>query len=106
MEIDEIREILATVRAVCTIIPVDLETHDLALDLVKHHRFSTFDGLILAAALRARCTCLYSEDMQHGQVVNQLTIRNPFLGVRPIRAHPNRPAQTASRPGDARKPRR
>jgi len=29
--------------------------------------------------LDARCTLLYSEDMQHGQVIEKsLTIRNPF----------------------------
>jgi predicted nucleic acid-binding protein len=34
--------------------------------------------LIVAAALLAGCKVLYSEDMQHGQVIErQLTIRNP-----------------------------
>jgi predicted nucleic acid-binding protein len=33
--------------------------------------------LILAAALEAGCTVLYSEDMQDGQQIESLTIRNP-----------------------------
>jgi predicted nucleic acid-binding protein len=35
--------------------------------------------LILAAALEAGCTVLYSEDMQDGQKIDSLTIRNPFV---------------------------
>jgi len=73
----EIREIVATVRAVR---PVDIETHDRALDLVEQHRFSLYDGLILAAALQAGCTTLYTEDLQHGRIIGRLTIRNPFAG--------------------------
>ena len=40
--------------------------------------FSFYDSLIVAAALEAGCTRLYSEDMHDGQRVEQLTIRNPF----------------------------
>jgi predicted nucleic acid-binding protein len=35
----------------------------------------------VAAALKAGCTILYTEDMQHGQVVEGLRIENPFLGL-------------------------
>jgi len=34
----------------------------------------------VAAALEAGCTRLYTEDLQHGQQVEQLTIQNPFEG--------------------------
>lgn len=35
--------------------------------------------MIVAAALLADCSILYSEDMQHGQVLEKrLTVRNPF----------------------------
>lgn len=40
--------------------------------------FSFYDSLIVAAALEAGCTRLYSEDLHHGQRVDQLTIQNPF----------------------------
>jgi len=78
LDLAGIREILATVRAVCRVAPVDIETHDLALDLVERYRFSIYDGLIIAAALRAECTLLYSEDLHHGQAIDGLTIQNPF----------------------------
>ena len=40
--------------------------------------FSYYDSLIVAAALEAGCTRLYTEDLQHGQQVQTLTIENPF----------------------------
>ncbi len=41
--------------------------------------FSFYDSLIVAAALEAGCSRLYTEDMQHGQQIHSLTIHNPFL---------------------------
>jgi predicted nucleic acid-binding protein len=41
--------------------------------------FHIYDALIVASALEAECTTLYSEDLQDGQVIDgPLTIRNPF----------------------------
>ena len=81
MKVPEVREILATIREVCTVEPVDIETHDLGLELVGRCRFSFYDGLIVAAALRAGCTVLYTEDLRNGQTIDRLTIRNPFAGA-------------------------
>lgn len=75
----EIREVLAQVRVVCPVEPVTVDTHDKALQLAERYGLSTYDALIVAAALMAGCTTLYSEDMQDGQVIERhLTIRNPF----------------------------
>ena len=52
-----------------------------ALDVQARYGFSFYDSLIIAAALEARCTRLYSEDMQHGQRIEGLTIQNPFVGL-------------------------
>jgi predicted nucleic acid-binding protein len=77
----EIREVLAQVRVVCAVGPVSVEVHDRALQVVERYRLSLYDALIVAAALSAGCSTLYSEDMQDGQVIErQLTIRNPFKG--------------------------
>jgi predicted nucleic acid-binding protein len=44
------------------------------------YSLQVFDSKIIASALHADCTILYSEDMQHGLVIeNKLTIINPFL---------------------------
>jgi len=38
--------------------------------------------MIVAAALCAGCTTLFTEDPQHRQLIDgQLTVRNPFIGV-------------------------
>ena len=49
------------------------------LDLQARYQFSFYDSLIVAAALEAGCKILYSEDLQHGQRIEQLTINNPFM---------------------------
>lgn len=52
----------------------------LALKVFEKYGYSIFDSLIIAAALEARCHTLYSEDMQHGQLIEgTLKITNPFL---------------------------
>ncbi|HRP94825.1 MAG TPA: PIN domain-containing protein [Rhodocyclaceae bacterium] len=49
------------------------------IELQERYRFGFYDSLIIAAALEAGCTRLYSEDLQHGQRIGKLTIQNPFL---------------------------
>jgi len=45
----------------------------------NRHQFSHWDALIVASALENACTVLYSEDMQHNQLIDQqLRIINPF----------------------------
>jgi predicted nucleic acid-binding protein len=78
MPIPEIRDILSTIQAVCIVKPLDIETHELGLDMAERCGFSIYDGLIVAAAVRAGCSILYTEDLQQGQVIDHLTIQNPF----------------------------
>jgi predicted nucleic acid-binding protein len=50
-----------------------------AFRLSRRYQFSFWDSLIVASALEARCTTLYTEDLQDGQLVDGiLVIRNPF----------------------------
>ena len=79
MSIAEIREVLVAVRAVCKVVAVGEETHDLGLRIAQRHRLSVYDSMVIASALLARCKVLLSEDLQHGQVFEgALKIRNPF----------------------------
>ena len=50
-----------------------------ALDLQERYKFSFYDALIVAAALEAGCPRLLSDDLQLGQRIEGLTIKNPFL---------------------------
>ncbi len=82
MPVVEIREILSTIRAVCNVKSLDVETHELGLELAERYRYSIYDSMVLAAALRAGCSTVFSEDFQHGQKIDRLTIINPFRSER------------------------
>jgi len=49
-----------------------------ALRIRNTHGFSFWDSAIIAAALALGCERVYTEDLNHGQVVEGLTIINPF----------------------------
>jgi predicted nucleic acid-binding protein len=49
-----------------------------ALDIQLRWRFGFYDSLIVASALAAGCDMLLTEGLQHGQVIETLTISNPF----------------------------
>ena len=76
----EIREVLETVRAVCHVESVSLETHDRGITLSERYGFAIYDSMILASALLADCNILFTEDLQDGQIIDdELTVRNPFM---------------------------
>jgi predicted nucleic acid-binding protein len=80
----EIRRALDGIKILCPDpLPLTLDTHQEALAIAERYGYKIYDALIVASALEARCTILYSEDMQDGQVIDhRLTIRNPFLLAR------------------------
>ena len=49
-----------------------------ALRLGSKFRLAWYDSLIVAAAIEAQCDTLYSEDLQHGQRLETVTVTNPF----------------------------
>jgi predicted nucleic acid-binding protein len=60
-------------------VSITIDTHQEALTIAERYGYGIYDALMVASALEARCTILYSEDMQDGQVIDgRLTIRNPF----------------------------
>jgi len=77
---DEVRFAIESIKALCPDpLPVTIDTHGEALAIAEGYGYKIYDALIVASALEARCTILYSEDMQDGQVIDEtLTIRNPF----------------------------
>jgi predicted nucleic acid-binding protein len=57
------------------------ETHDVGLRLAERYGFALYDAMIVAAALLAGCGTLYSEDLQHGQRIDErLVVCDPFRG--------------------------
>ena len=64
----------------CRIQAITYATLHLARQLITIYDFQMFDSIVVASALEAGCDRLYTEDMQHGLIVeNQLKIVNPFL---------------------------
>jgi len=80
MSWDEIAQFLDLVRSFCKVVPLTVATHDRARQIAERHRLSFYDSCIVAAAADAGCLTLYSEDMNHGQILeDSLAIRNPFF---------------------------
>jgi predicted nucleic acid-binding protein len=77
----QLRDALADIRTFCPAVhSLTIDIHSDALRLAQRHGFSIFDALVVAAALRAGCSTLWSEDMQHGLMVDRrLRLLNPFL---------------------------
>lgn len=58
---------------------ITLNTIKNAWDVKLRYHYSIYDSLIIASALEAGCNILYSEDLQHNQLIEgKLRIINPF----------------------------
>ena len=74
-----IKKTIIELDSVFNIEEFDIVTQIKAVEIKEKYRLQFYDSLILATALENRCTILFSEDMQDGQVIeNTLTIVNPF----------------------------
>ena len=59
---------------------IEPKTLQEGLRLKQRYGYAWWDSLLLATALEAGCTVLYSEDMQDGQHIDgRLHILNPFI---------------------------
>jgi len=79
----EVTAALGAIRSLCPqIVPVTIGLHEDALAIAERFGYRIFDSLIIAAAIGSGCNTLYSEDMQNGQVIDGVTILNPFSATR------------------------
>jgi len=60
---------------------IDEEVLDAGWRLQERYKLSWWDGLIVAAAQRAGCRTLLSEDFKAGQQFGDLTVVNPFASA-------------------------
>jgi predicted nucleic acid-binding protein len=82
LDYSNIVNVLTEIQESFQVMTVQPSTIEHALHLAQTYRYSYYDSLILAASLEKTCHVLYSEDMQHQQVIDQkLTIVNPFKTV-------------------------
>ncbi|HEY7334542.1 MAG TPA: PIN domain-containing protein [Bryobacteraceae bacterium] len=79
MRWETILEVLRSIRVLCpSPAPVTFETHEKALQIARRYGYRIYDAVVIASALEASCNTLYTEDLHDGQVIEGLTIRNPF----------------------------
>ena len=78
--LDEVREALG-VYLRCPVISMDESLTLRAIDARARYQLSLWDGLIIAAAERARCSEILTEDLNHGQAYFGVVARNPFLNA-------------------------
>ena len=64
--------------AVGRVVPADTASVMRGLLLSRRYQLSSWDGLIVQAALDAGCTTLFTEDLQAGQRFGDLEVVNPF----------------------------
>ncbi|MEI7868492.1 MAG: PIN domain-containing protein [Candidatus Methylumidiphilus sp.] len=71
---------LTSIMAYTRMQPLDSSLVQRALTIRNRYGFSYWDCQIVAAALEAGCAELFTEDMQHGQIIHGvLRIVNPIL---------------------------
>ncbi len=77
LTVDEAQEVIENL-SLLDVVETDAPMVSRAIDLVKAHRIAYWDALIVAAAERARCTVIYSEDLNAGQDYAGIRLVNPF----------------------------
>jgi predicted nucleic acid-binding protein len=83
MSWQETHALLSLLRGLLNVHSVAVETHETGLALAERYNLAIYDAMIAASALSANCDTLWSEDMQHGMVLDgRLRIANPFRGPR------------------------
>lgn len=76
----EVQSIVLDLVNTFSILEIDTPKVLKALEINARYGYSYWDSLIIATSLQSDCGVLYSEDMQHNQVIeNQLRIINPFV---------------------------
>ncbi len=78
LESDVVAEWIALLNAQTHIIKISHEIIQSAIKTSKKYQYSFYDSLIIATSLHAGVEILYSEDMQHGQQIENIKIINPF----------------------------
>jgi predicted nucleic acid-binding protein len=78
MSWQEVDEVLLALKATCSVLPLTLATHEMAVQLAKRFKLSFYDANIVASAVSSGASTLLSEDMQSGLLIDGLSIQNPF----------------------------
>jgi len=75
---DEAREIVSAI-SILPVQEIDLVMVNRAIDTRNLYPITYWDALIIAAAERAGCTSILTEDLNDGQTYHEILVRNPFF---------------------------
>ncbi len=74
----EIYKFVKDIKSIAKVVPINFTVYKTSFELRKKYNFSFWDSLIVASTLKNNCKILFSEDMQDGFQINDLTIKNPL----------------------------
>jgi predicted nucleic acid-binding protein len=82
LEYSAIVKVISEIHASFQVITVQPDTIKQTLNLAQIYRYSYYDSLIIASALEQSSNILFSEDMQHEQIIeHHMLILNPFKAI-------------------------
>ena len=79
MSTADLREYMHTVLFPLCRVQSSQDLYDHCLFLHEQTGYSIFDSLMLASAMDAGCSKLYTEDLQHGRQIGGVEIVDPFV---------------------------
>jgi len=78
-QIPAVKQAVEEICVTCEVLAVDESIILSALDVQEKYKYSYYDSLIIASALRGGCDYLLTEDLSHGQTVeSKLVVKNIF----------------------------
>lgn len=78
MSSEECEDIILQLMSPMLRVQSSLELFQSALSIKQQTGYQWYDSLMLAAALQAKCSTFYSEDLQHQGLIRGMKIINPF----------------------------
>lgn len=100
--VQEARDRVASIAASCEVMVVSPSIVLDAFRVMERWGYGFFDSQIIASALSCGASLLYSEDLHHGQTVDQLEIRSPFRAGAQQRGKSYRVRKRRARPASSR----
>ncbi|MBX3642714.1 MAG: PIN domain-containing protein [Rubrivivax sp.] len=73
-----VEDLLAGLKQMCHVVPLTASMHERAIGIASRFGLHVYDSTVIASALEAGCTTLYTQVLQHGQRLDGLTVRDPF----------------------------
>ena len=77
---DDVGKVVARVVSFFTLEMINMPEIERALQICKQYKFSYFDSLMLASAISCNAKYILTEDMQDGQEIEGVMIKNIFVG--------------------------